>query len=412
MKKLFSILAVFCYLQSAIAFETTPIEKVKDKAEYITILGDPGYKAKIRLGDKTSANFVPEIDISRWNGEAFLILRDASVSTVSKKEMKEKDKIWVEDDAGTTHRLYVLPDGNNNVLEYEQVFQEYNEAKKEIRLNLAYSPGLSFHYQPELTAEEIAHGANRPPRVVGSYAVYYGKRDNQYKTGKFCHIYRWEVIDATGKREWCGNLSIVDEQLIIPLPQAWLKTATYPVVAMGAGDTFGLTAIGGSDDGYEEDIIGIHDAGPGQAGDATSISIYTREGTSDDAHTMYCALYEDSADGYEATTQAFSTIKTAAGWYTPTFSSPHAITDKGYIIACWNGPGAGKIRGYYDTVGAAGRVVTSVGTPNGSNWPDPYGGADENRQFSIYVTYTPSGGGGGTVYMHPIRRFLGDGYGN
>jgi len=91
------------------------------------------------------------------------------------------------------------------------------------------SQGISFHYQPPLTLDEIVAGHERPDDVVGSYAVYCDKQNNQYKTGKLLHLYRPHFIDATGDVAW-GTLDITDGVMTVEIDQEWMDAAAYPVI--------------------------------------------------------------------------------------------------------------------------------------------------------------------------------------
>jgi hypothetical protein len=108
------------------------------------------------------------------------------------------------------------------------------------------SEGISFHKQPAPTDAELAVGSERPPEVVGSYAVYCDQR-NQYQTGKLLHIYRPIFIDANGVEEY-GTLDITDNEMTVTVNQDWLDNATYPVTldpTIGY-DTMGTANIAGS----------------------------------------------------------------------------------------------------------------------------------------------------------------------
>lgn len=105
--------------------------------------------------------------------------------------------------------------------------------------------GLRFSYQPPLTVEETEAGCVRPDNVVGSYAVYHeSKKHNRYETGKFCHIYRPEAVDALGNRGWCSlHVNKKATLLTVTVPQEFLDGAIYPVMV---DPDFGYTTIGSS----------------------------------------------------------------------------------------------------------------------------------------------------------------------
>jgi hypothetical protein len=107
---------------------------------------------------------------------------------------------------------------------------------------------FDFFYQPPLTDEEIAEGAERPENVVGSYAVYHKTKanhrvgDTNYATGKAFHIYRPKAIDANGAEVW-AELSYENGLLLVTVPADFLEKAAYPVVV---DPTFGHTVLGAS----------------------------------------------------------------------------------------------------------------------------------------------------------------------
>jgi len=97
------------------------------------------------------------------------------------------------------------------------------------KFDVKTSDGVSFHYQPPLTVDEISAGHERPEDVVGSYAVYCDKQNNQYKTGKLLHIYRPLVIDAAGDKAW-GTLDITGGVMTVSVAPEWIDNAVYPVI--------------------------------------------------------------------------------------------------------------------------------------------------------------------------------------
>lgn len=114
---------------------------------------------------------------------------------------------------------------------------------------------FDFLYQPELTPEEIAEGAERPENVIGSYAVYHKTKanhrvgDTNYATGKAFHIYRPKAIDADGVQVWAElHYDAAQSTLSVAVPQDFLDAAAYPVVV---DPTFGYTITGASNASIE-----------------------------------------------------------------------------------------------------------------------------------------------------------------
>src|SRR3990167_1926156 len=202
--------------------------------------------AAVVTGGKSG--LVPNINSGRWADEAWLNLNYAAMLSPTAVYVPDKSVLQKGGE-----QFHMWPFGEA-VLEAAVVFAA-RPAKAEIRLRMAHS-GLQFWPQPlVLGADTMA-----PERVLGSIAVYHDKMHNQYQAGKFAHLYRWECIDAKGQKAWCDPLLIDGEDLVISLPVDWLAKASYPVVAMGAGDTFGFTTGGAN---YENFNPGSH-AGVGQ----------------------------------------------------------------------------------------------------------------------------------------------------
>jgi hypothetical protein len=159
------------------------------------------------LDTDTGNKFLPDVKLSKWSGEAFFKLENKNVVVDAETEVLANDKVEITV-AGITQRFYSkdvaiahLPGGKDEALEWEIEFSSQPPVSS-FSLGIDFSPGLRFCYQGELTQEEIDHGAVRPDEVVGSYAVYWDKMNNQYKAGKFCHIYRPKLTDDNGDWVW------------------------------------------------------------------------------------------------------------------------------------------------------------------------------------------------------------------
>jgi hypothetical protein len=211
---------------------------LKKNTEYDVELIKDNIPCTIKIGGQTE-KFVPNINMSKWNDECFLNINHPDVVNDEKEsffggnvDLKIGDQ---------THRYYVT---DNDDLEYEIIYDK-KPLSNIVTLNLSFSEGLNFLYQPALTQEEIDEGANRPENVQGSYAVYWRHKDNQYKTGKFCHIYRPKIHDSDNNEVW-GELIYSNNQLLITIPQDFLDGAVYPVTL---DPTFGYTTVGASSTG-------------------------------------------------------------------------------------------------------------------------------------------------------------------
>ncbi len=129
--------------------------------------------------------------------------------------------------------IYRILDGEN--LEYDIVLYEKPRSPV-IEMPLEIPKGLSFYKQgikyPGLMRDE----------VLGSYAVYWNKQNNRYKTGKFCHIYRPKIFDAAGRWIW-ADLEFDGESLFVIINEDWLKRARYPVTV---DPVIGTSTVGAS----------------------------------------------------------------------------------------------------------------------------------------------------------------------
>jgi hypothetical protein len=113
-------------------------------------------------------------------------------------------------------RFVILGD---NAFEYDVLLLREPESNV-ITLRMDGAESFDFFRQPDFVTD---------PFLKGSYAVY--KKDTFIGegTGKLCHIHRPEIIDARGRRCW-GELSVVENELRITIPEKWLGEAKYPII--------------------------------------------------------------------------------------------------------------------------------------------------------------------------------------
>lgn len=212
------------------------------------VKANPADRITLEIGDsKEPGQFMPQAKVQRWDNEVNLSVRRVKAAKGAQVADVRGSHAVFEDDDEEVH-IYEKPEiGEDGGLEIELHLKS-----KPITNRFDFSirtKGLDFFYQPALTKEEIAEGASQPDNVVGSYAVYHKTGRNnrvggmEYKTGKFCHIYRPHVTDAAGNEVW-GELEIdvENETLTVVVPPKFLATATYPVIV---DPTFGYTSVGG-----------------------------------------------------------------------------------------------------------------------------------------------------------------------
>ena len=258
------------------------------------------------------------------------------------------------------------------------------------------SNDLDFWYQPKLTQKEIDGGAFRPDNVVGSYAIYHKtKKNNEYKTGKFGHIYRPNVIDADGNEIWAEfNKDLNDTHILtITIPQAFLDTAKYPVII---DPTFGEEAGGGTQQNIEDAIYG---------------SIFTMGatgGTADSVHGEclgFGAPFIRQVRGAIFLHSDLSLVGTggevdapaASAYVSSTMSSESLSASTDYVLAIWGEPGAIVNTSLsYDATGPGdvGHFDATMAYHASNDPDDPLSATHNVNTYSVYCTYTEGGGGG------------------
>jgi len=312
------------------------------------------------------------------------------VKTVGIAENFDKNKLAIRD--GDQESTFELKETS---LKIERVF--YVKPTVAPKYKLAFSPGVSFHYQPELTPEEIAEGCFRPDNVVGSYAVYCDKSGHykdrsgntivNYGCGKIGHLYAPYWTDADGKKVK-GTQEIKDGVLTFALPgQKWIDTATLPIKL---DPDVGYDTAGGSSGGATGFAKGNHSGSGGakfnfNTGTLDSFSAYVKtissEGTVEGG--LYDLNVSDEPNGLKHQTSSFNDITGTAAWVSGTMSG--SITSGDYAITF---AASGAVHNYYDAVSGAGYHNNT----NVVSLPDPWSGTQSTGyNYSMYVTYTESG---------------------
>lgn len=260
------------------------------------------------------------------------------------------------------------------------------------------SRNVEFHYQPELTAQEISDGCLRPEEIVGSYAIYlqsglrgYCKRSNgtsvNYRTGKLGHITRPLFIDGDGNKAW-GTMHIDTSSypyvMRVSVESAWLDNAAFPVLL---DPTIGNTTVGASTAALNSSYMwGDGDFVAASGGDVESISVYNPSSSK----LMTVGLYDELPSALVASTS--EELHPGGGaWHTMLLSSSATIaTGQGYWLIV-SGPSGTSMS--YDTVAGAGGNTNNHPYVAGV-MPDPItmDSTSYNREISIYATYSESGG--------------------
>lgn len=418
-----------------------------------SISKDPRNDISVVVGDDKKTPFEPQMKMSRFGNEANISVRLQGLPVDDRKKIRQTPSMVEYGDNKKKMRTY-LKDDNNWEFEwvlYEKPASMVEELTMQIKncdffyqppLNEEITPGegetvtATHHYDKD--GNVLAH---RPEDIVGSYAVYlsrgkcwnrqspnmamwYSLQDEfksresgnepkaffahldsrmkleaeiskyarlsapellynkTYMTGKFCHIYRPKLIDANGNESWADiDIDREKAEMTITYNKDFLDTAAYPVVV---DPTFGYTSIGGSNSNANTPrIIGML-GNPGESGTVSKISAYTR--ISSGSINCKGALYLKSDDSLVSPQSDETSVDTTAQLWDFNVSSTLNVSNQDYYVACWYNTNCYR---YWDT---AGGDSISNQTSYGA-WPDPHGGADLTNRYSIYATYTASGGG-------------------
>jgi hypothetical protein len=366
---------------------------------------NPKDKIEIEIGDSKQTDFKPQFKVMRWDNEvnfsmraeedptATVDIQNGIVKYIAKNyEVHQYEKPEASEDGGFEFEWVLQQKPSNNVLTATIQTKE-----------------LDFFYQPAFTPEEIAQGMSRPDNVIGSYAVYHKTKSNnivggkEYKTGKFCHIYRPEAIDQKGNKVWC-ELHIDEGAglLTVTVPQNYLDTATYPVVV---DPTFGYTTIGAS-----EFQIAVNDFGdvvssrngdiytPSESGVLATISVALRSPAFDPVIPWWVTLSQkdgNAADSHSQIAEAQQTINLTSSkqWFNFTMGNESFSASTDYILSslgdAWSLAVNREARISSDTVTTRPSYNEIYFASFAAAKENPWGIASNNspNKLSIYATY-------------------------
>jgi hypothetical protein len=223
---------------------------------------DPKDRIEVEIGDsKQVSDFLPQVKVMRWDNEVNLSLRLISDEDKKLKPTLVGDKIKLKG-KDVFADFYEITEGEGG---YEfEVILEKKPVSNIIQFSLQ-TKGLDFIYQPFLAHTDPdgstwddsrlgigIKGVRRPVNVNGSYAIYTSEKKinwsdgKEYKCGKVGHIYRPQLIDADGVKEWgVLNVDLDAKLLTVTIPQVFLDTAKYPI-RHAAGLTIGYSTTGAS----------------------------------------------------------------------------------------------------------------------------------------------------------------------
>lgn len=369
--------------------ETTFSKEVKDHTKD---------RISIEIGDSKKPDFKPQFKLMRWDNEVNFSIRaeehpDAVVET-------EGEKIKYITPDYEVHQYEKPEAGEDGGFEFEWVLN--SKPASNILSTTIQSKGLDFFYQPELTDKEIEQGLFRPENVVGSYAVYHStkggmndSRGMEYKTGKFCHIYRPKAIDADNKETWC-DLNISDGILTVTVPEKFLDEAVYPVVV---DPVFGYASAGATGWSIENVFVSTQFNLPNN-GTITKITARGVSSTVDKNSTA--GVYNSSGDLITNGTTVEVSMTQASGeiWRDYTMLISPTTPSGNYFLGFWSASASGASFALYDTDAAV--TNATVSATYSSTLSTPLTISDVDRKVSIYATYTNADPGTYTdVYSTP-----------
>lgn len=168
-----------------------------------------------RISAETSPE--PVFSLSKWDRETGILFR----TEFPEERVRRGEQYPGRTVITTNKRRHVYRRLDKERFEYDIILPDYPGTSC-FRIPLEDTGGLSFYKQ----GKRLGHLMR--PELRGSYAVYWKRRNNRYKTGKLCHIYRPRIIDAAGRWIW-GELDWDGRALLIRVDKEWLKRARYPV---------------------------------------------------------------------------------------------------------------------------------------------------------------------------------------
>ena len=336
---------------------------------------------EIIVGDEKQPDFYPRMKIKRWDNEVNFSI--GIISTFQGSHNKVGDIVEWNDGHGIGAKFYQKP---GDKFEFEISLDE-RPLTGFVLLSID-TKGLDFFYQRSLTQKEIDNGNIRPDNVVGSYAVYHKTMKgnyiggNNYRAGKFCHIYRPNVTDANNKQLWC-DMEIIGSVMKIIIPDGLV----YPVVI---DPTFGNTNAGASIDNFgAHTLLGSVFTSPADAGTAQSVS--------------FCVYSSDGPTNYKGVIVLHSNLNIITNgigngsyddsdsevWVESDFATDPSLTPStDYVLMLIADQ---QIMGYYDD-GATDQFVY-----DDTNYYDspsnPTDASTYTYKISIYCTYTAAAAG-------------------
>ena len=376
------------------------MKKVNDTTFEDIVKDNPEDRVTIEVGDSKQPDFKPQFKFMRWDNEINFSLRAEEAPGATFKE--ENSIIKYQTDDFDVH-MYDKPDASEEGgFEFEWILK--NKPLTNTLTATIQTKGLDFFYQPELTQQEIDEKkTNRPDNVVGSYAVYHSTKSNHrvgdknYKAGKAFHIYRPKAIDANGAETW-ADLLIENGILSVTVSQKFLDEAVYPV---RVDPTFGLTTIGASESTATGNMQGSRFTSGSDFGTVTKIS--TRAQASTGTFNLGNAIYTDASTMVrQAVDNGDVSVSITEDWYDTNLDFVGSPSTSYYLLH-WSSA-ATKLTRFDTTTDNSFSSSASVF----ESWPATVSrGTPSKRLYSIYATYTASGGAAAQVHSNILMMGVG-----
>lgn len=389
-------------------------KKIDREKTYIACdIHDDPKKLRVKVGGSDPHKFAPSINFSFQCGsdseEYFLNFSD----DILEIDTTGIDESW----AGDELVIYNGARGAKfkNVKGGIKAFALFTDKSKikTVKYKIERSPGISFHYQPELTPEEIAAGHVRPDNVVGSYAIYCDKAGHfktaagetivNYSTGKLGHIFAPYWKDAVGNRVKTSQRIKNNRLEVEPPSQAWIDAATLPIEL---DPDVGYTTAGASGQNWGGDNISA--AGPWTAGDTFNADTCYLYLNSSDGETgeLTLGIYDDSSalpDNLLGDTSAIAS-PSAGAWNSASLDSSVSITSG---TDYWVGFHSDANRNIsYDSVGSE-KIKYKSSTYTSGALVDPFPASPNNWNNRLSAYFSGTVGGSLPILMNEMNQFNG-----
>ena len=247
-------------------------------------------------------------------------LSESENALVGRLSKIHQQRCWIDEATRTDVYAYNRDEGVKDEFEFDVILSKKPESNK--LLFSIETKNLLFFKQKELTDQDKKDGCIRPPRVIGSYAVYHAQPDPiTHKTGKAFHLFRPIIEDAIGNKVWGDiNINIEKKLLSIKIPEKFLNTAVYPVIV---DPNFGYSSVGLSFASFDGLMVGNLYSTPAGM-NVKSMSAYLQGGAPAGNYQYAGAIYSYTTGARKALTSNSGSITTAisAGWQSLNIASP------------------------------------------------------------------------------------------